>query len=77
MWPLPRAEPSRPTPSVRFPVASDVRLAGDGKQTRFVLDLDQTIPVHAFTLADPYRVVLDSRRSAFSFRPELARRGAA
>ncbi|KIZ40149.1 N-acetylmuramoyl-L-alanine amidase, partial [Rhodopseudomonas palustris] len=42
-----------------FPLASDVRLAGDDKQTRFIVDLDQKFPVRAFTLADPYRVVLD------------------
>jgi N-acetylmuramoyl-L-alanine amidase len=42
-----------------FPIASDARLAGDVKQTRFVLDLDKTIQFRAFTLADPYRVVVD------------------
>lgn len=42
-----------------FPVASDARLAGDDKQTRFVLDLDKPIQFRAFTLADPYRVVVD------------------
>jgi N-acetylmuramoyl-L-alanine amidase len=42
-----------------FPVASDARLAGDGSQTRFILDLDKTIQFRAFTLADPYRVVVD------------------
>ena len=42
-----------------FPIASAARLAGDGKQTRFILDLDQTIPFRAFVLADPYRVVVD------------------
>jgi len=42
-----------------FPVASEARLAGDNKQTRFILDLDRKIPVAAFALADPYRVVLD------------------
>jgi N-acetylmuramoyl-L-alanine amidase len=42
-----------------FPVASDARLAGDGKQTRFILDLDKAIPFRAFALADPYRVVVD------------------
>ena len=36
-----------------FPIASDVRLAGDSKQTRFVLDLDKSIPFRAFALADP------------------------
>jgi N-acetylmuramoyl-L-alanine amidase len=42
-----------------FPTASDVRLAGDSKQTRFVLDLDKAIQFRAFALADPYRVVVD------------------
>jgi N-acetylmuramoyl-L-alanine amidase len=40
-------------------IATDARLAGDTKQTRFVLDLDKTIKFRAFTLADPYRVVVD------------------
>ena len=46
-------------PSVNFPIASAARLAGDGKQTRFILDLDQTVTFRAVTLADPYRVVVD------------------
>jgi N-acetylmuramoyl-L-alanine amidase len=45
--------------ATNFPVASDARLAGDDKQTRFVLDLDKPIQFRAFTLADPYRVVVD------------------
>jgi len=52
-------QPSNPVATPSFPIASDVRLAGDSKQTRFVLDLDKTIQFRAFTLADPYRVVLD------------------
>ena len=35
-----------------LPVASGARLAGDARQTRFILDLDQTISFRAFTLAD-------------------------
>ena len=50
---------------VNFPVASDARLAGDAKQTRFVLDLDKTIPFRAFALADPYRVVVDIPQVSF------------
>jgi N-acetylmuramoyl-L-alanine amidase len=42
-----------------YPVATDVRLGGDESQTRFVMDLSRKIDVHAFTLADPYRVVVD------------------
>ncbi|MGX1322445.1 N-acetylmuramoyl-L-alanine amidase [Bradyrhizobium sp. USDA 377] len=56
------AAESRPQPSVtasNFPIASGARLAGDGKQTRFILDIDQTVTFRAVTLADPYRVVVD------------------
>jgi N-acetylmuramoyl-L-alanine amidase len=48
-----------------YPVASDARLAGDAKQTRFVLDLDRTIQLRAFALADPYRVVVDIPQVSF------------
>ena len=47
------------TAAAGLPVASDARLAGDAKQTRFVLDLDKTIQFRAFVLDDPYRVVID------------------
>ncbi len=40
-------------------------MAGDGKQTRFVLDLDKTIQFRAFTLADPYRVIVDIPQITF------------
>ena len=52
-------QPASPVLASGFPVASDARLAGDTKQTRFVLDLDKTVPFRAFALADPYRVVVD------------------
>jgi N-acetylmuramoyl-L-alanine amidase len=48
-----------------FPVASDVRLAGDSKRTRFILDLDKNVEFRAFTLADPYRVVVDLPQVTF------------
>ncbi|MET4238461.1 N-acetylmuramoyl-L-alanine amidase [Bradyrhizobium sp. RT10b] len=60
-WRLSAAE-SQPQPSVavaNFPTASAARLAGDGKQTRFILDIDQAVTFRAVTLADPYRVVVD------------------
>jgi N-acetylmuramoyl-L-alanine amidase len=69
------SQPPKPTPSVRFPVASDVRLAGDGKQTRFILDLDQPISVHAFALADPYRVVVDIPQVSFQLPPGIGTGG--
>ena len=54
-----------PVAASNFPIASDARLAGDAKQTRFVLDLDKTIPFRAFALADPYRVVVDIPQVSF------------
>ncbi len=48
-----------------FPVASDVRLAGDAKRTRFILDLDRNVQFRAFALADPYRVVVDLPQVTF------------
>jgi N-acetylmuramoyl-L-alanine amidase len=56
---------SNPVAASNFPIASDARLAGDAKQTRFVLDLDQRIAFRAFTLADPYRVIVDIPQVSF------------
>lgn len=53
---------------VRFPIASDVRVAGDAKQTRFILDLDRKVELRAFTLADPYRVVVDLPQVTFQLQ---------
>jgi N-acetylmuramoyl-L-alanine amidase len=55
--------------------ATDVRLGGDAKQTRFVLDLTRKIDVAAFTLADPYRVVIDLPQVAFKLPPHAAEQG--
>jgi N-acetylmuramoyl-L-alanine amidase len=66
---------SSPTTGSNFPVASDARLAGDAKQTRFVLDLDRAIHFRAFTLADPYRVVLDIPQVNFQLRPGIGTLG--
>jgi len=54
-----------PVTASNFPIASDARLGGDTKQTRFVLDLDKTIQFRAFALADPYRVVVDMPQVTF------------
>jgi N-acetylmuramoyl-L-alanine amidase len=59
------AEASRPLVAADFPIASDVRLAGDDKRTRFILDLDKSLQFRAFALADPYRVVVDLPQVTF------------
>ena len=56
---------STPIIASNFPIAADARLAGDSKQTRFVLDLNKSIQFRAFALADPYRVVLDMPQISF------------
>jgi N-acetylmuramoyl-L-alanine amidase len=58
----------RPAPAQAadsFPAVTDARLGGDDNQTRFVMDIDRKVEVHAFTLADPYRVVLDIPQVTF------------
>ena len=42
-----------------YPIVSEARLMGDEARTRFVADLTRTIDLAAFTLSDPYRVVID------------------
>lgn len=54
-----------PAPVSNFPIASDARLAGDARQTRFILDLDKPVQFRAFTLADPYRVIVDLNQVNF------------
>jgi N-acetylmuramoyl-L-alanine amidase len=53
--------PAAPAPpsADSFPIATDARIGGDEAQTRFVLDLSRKIDLHVFTLADPYRIVVD------------------
>src|SRR5579871_4403926 len=50
-----------------YPVASDVRLAGDEAQTRMVVDFSRKVDLHAFTLANPYRVIIDLPQVSFRF----------
>jgi N-acetylmuramoyl-L-alanine amidase len=81
LWPLPgkvaavESQPPKPAASAKFPIASGARLAGDDKQTRFILDLDRSIPVRAFPLADPYRVVIDIPQVTFQLSPGIGTAG--
>jgi N-acetylmuramoyl-L-alanine amidase len=58
-----------------LPVATDVRLGGDESQTRFVMDFSRKIDLHAFTLADPYRLVVDIPQVAFQLPPKAGENG--
>jgi N-acetylmuramoyl-L-alanine amidase len=55
--------------------ATAVRVGGDDKQTRFVLDLNQKVDLAAFTLADPYRVVVDLPQVAFDLPAKAGAQG--
>jgi N-acetylmuramoyl-L-alanine amidase len=58
-----------------LPVATEARLAGDDTRTRLVIDVSQNIGVTAFTLADPYRVVIDIPQVVFQFPPKTGESG--
>ncbi len=55
-----------PAPLEQPVAATDLRIGGDDKRTRFVVDLNRKIDVAAFTLADPYRVVVDLPQVTFN-----------
>ena len=72
---VPALAQSRATAPAALPVATDIRLAGDDKQTRLVMDLTATIGLRAFTLADPYRVVVDIPQTVFQLPSKAGETG--
>jgi N-acetylmuramoyl-L-alanine amidase len=58
-----------------LPLATDARLGGDESQTRFVMDFSRKIELRAFTLADPYRVVVDIPQVIFQLPPKAGESG--
>jgi len=65
-----------PTRAVNdFPIASEVRLGGDEAQTRLVMDFSHKVDIRAFTLANPYRVVIDMPQVAFQLPPKTGEAG--
>ena len=64
-----------PVTADSFAVATDARLGGDDAQTRFVMDLTRKVDVHVFTLADPYRVVVDIPQVTFRLPPKAGETG--
>ena len=71
-----RMGPAAPTPATNdFPVASGVRLGGDDTLTRVVADFSEKFDIRAFTLANPYRVVVDMPQVTFQFPPKTGEVG--
>lgn len=58
-----------------FATAEDARLAGDEQRTRFVVDLDRHLDFRVFSLADPYRVVIDLPETDFAFPDDPGKDG--
>jgi N-acetylmuramoyl-L-alanine amidase len=53
------AETTGTAPESVASTVSAARVVGDNERTRFVADVDHTVPITVFTLADPYRVIID------------------
>jgi N-acetylmuramoyl-L-alanine amidase len=62
-------------PPTFYPVASDTRLGGDDQLTRFVMDFSRKVELRVFTLADPYRVVIDLPQVTFKLPPRTGDQG--
>jgi N-acetylmuramoyl-L-alanine amidase len=65
------AEPTGATPPQTrapndLPIAREVRLGGDDNLTRMVVDLSHKMEIRTFTLAHPYRVVIDMPQVTFN-----------
>jgi N-acetylmuramoyl-L-alanine amidase len=69
------ARPNTPVPADLYPIASDARLGGDAGRTRLVFDLSRTLEIAAFTLADPYRVVIDLPQVTFQLPARAGEQG--
>src|SRR5262245_9071183 len=69
------AQSAARAPAALFPVATDTRVGGDDNLTRFVIDFSRKVDLHAFTLADPYRVVIDLPQVTFNLPPKTGESG--
>ncbi|MCC6778836.1 MAG: N-acetylmuramoyl-L-alanine amidase [Hyphomicrobiales bacterium] len=63
------------SPAADYPLASEARLAGDDNLTRMVMDFSERVEVRAFTLANPYRVVVDMPQVSFRLPPRTGEVG--
>lgn len=69
------APPASPKVHRTGPVALDARLGGDDKRTRFVVDLSKKVEISAYTVADPYRVIVDLPDVSFDLPANSGRAG--
>jgi len=57
-------------------VVNEIRVAKHADHTRLVIDISQKVEVSVFTLADPYRVVIDFPEVGWRIDPATARQNA-
>lgn len=69
---LPATDRADPKSAIQ---AIDARLAGDDKRTRLVVDLTGEVPLDAFVLDEPDRVVIDLPRMEFKLDGKLGQSG--
>lgn len=58
-----------------LPVASEARLIGDQRRTRFVMDIDRRLDIAVSLLAEPSRVIVDLPETFFKVSPDSGREG--
>ena len=56
-------------------IATDSRLGGDEKRTRFIMDMNRDIPFRVFALADPHRIIVDMPEVDFQLLPTAGQNG--
>jgi N-acetylmuramoyl-L-alanine amidase len=61
--------------SARWIEATEARLIGNGNSTTFELTMTDGLPAQAFTLANPYRVIIDFPDLAFRLPPGTGQKG--
>lgn len=69
------APPAQPKVHRTGSVALDARLGGDDKRTRLVMDFTKKVEIAAYTVADPYRVVIDLAGVNFDLPATAGRAG--
>jgi N-acetylmuramoyl-L-alanine amidase len=62
-------------PAATAPVITDARIVGDKKRARFIADVSEAVDVGVFTLADPYRIVIDLPEVRFALPADAAEEG--
>lgn len=60
------AKDAEPADAADGPVMFDARVVGDHNRARFVADISQDVEMSVFTLADPYRIVIDMPEVRFA-----------